>query len=120
MSYDRDGDIFKLYNAGVSDMKLSKLYNLTKQRIRGIILEQRRKRRKGNPDIYQIDVMCRILGWRENERGKLQSILHKNGYTSYDDKWRKLSSDDILAIPFLGPSAMCVIWLAQNMGESDE
>ena len=120
MSYDRDGDIFKLHNAGVSDMKLSKFYNLTKQRIRKIIFEQRHKHRKGNPDISQIDTMCRILGWRESELGKLQSILHKNGYTSYDDKWRDLSPDDILAIPFLGPSAVCVIWLAQNMNESEE
>lgn len=120
MSYDRDGDIFKLHNAGVSDMKLSKFYKLTKQRIREIIFEQQHKHRKGNPDIPQIDTMCRILGWRENDRGKLQSILHKNGFTSYDDKWRNLSPDDILAIPFLGPSAMCVIWLAQNMNESEE
>jgi len=120
MSYDRDGDIFKLHNAGVSDMKLSEFYKLSKQRICQIIFEQRRRHRKGNPDIPQIDTMCRILGWRESDRGKLQSILHKNGYTSYDDKWRDLSSDDILAIPLLGHSAVSVIWLAQNMDDETD
>lgn len=119
MSYDRDGDIYKLSNAGVSLDRLSSYYKMSKSRISSIISEQYRKRRIGNPDIYQIDIMCRILGWREQDRGKLQSVLHKNGYTSFDDKWKKLSSDDILAIPLLGPGAVCIIWLAQNMAGFD-
>lgn len=119
MSYDRDGDIYKLSNAGATRDQLSSYYKISKSRIASIIGDQYRKRRTGNPDIYQIDVMCRILGWREQNRGKLQSVLHKHGYTSFDDKWKKLTSTDILAIPLLGPDAVCVIWLAQNMAGFD-
>lgn len=107
------------FNAGVTEEQLSTRYNISKERIRKIIQDQYYKKRKGDPDIYQIDVMCRILGWKETDRGKLQSILHKNGYTSFDDKWKKLTSKDILAIPLLGQSAVGIIWLAQNMAGFD-
>lgn len=119
MSYDRDGDIFELFNNGMTEYELSKRFKIRKGRIRQIIQDQRIRKRKGNPDIYQIDAVCRILGIRENERGKIQSILHANGYTSYDDKWKKLKSNDILRIPLLGKFAMCIIWLAQNMAGFD-
>jgi len=119
MSYNRDGDILKLYNAGVTEEAICEYYDIKKPRLMQIILEQRSKKLHGDPDIRQIDTMCRILGWRENERGRLQSILHKHGYTAFDDKWRELSRNDILAIPLLGPSSACVIWLAQNMDEDD-
>lgn len=114
--FDRDDTIYRAYLNGFMDVcELSKYYGLSQQRICDIIQEQKVKKRRGDPDIYEIDVMCRILGWTENCRGKLQSTLHKNGYTSFDNKWRDLTYDDILAIPFLGPNAAGIIWLAQNM-----
>lgn len=118
IKYDRDSTIYRLYKAGVDINEIAFAYNIQAQRIKSIIQDYRVKLRKGNPDIYEIDAMCRILGWRENERGKLQSTLHKNGYTSFDDKWRELTYEDILEIPLLGPNAANVIWLAQNMDSS--
>ncbi len=113
--HDRDDIIYKLVKAKVDISKIAKYFGIGVVRVRQIFNEYQHKLRHGNPDILEIDVMCRTLGWRENERGKLQSTLHKNGYTAYDDAWRKLTYDDICAIPLLGPSQACVIWLAQNM-----
>lgn len=121
MSYDRDGDIYDFYMSGTNENDIAAKYMLSVQRIREIIFKQKQLHKSDvyNPDIYQIDAMCRILGWRECDRAKLQLALHQNGYTSYDNKWKKLTPDDILALPSLGHSAMCVIWLAQNMAGYD-
>ena len=118
LKYDRDFAIYKLYKTGKDIKKIAKQYNVGEERIKQILRDYRFKLRRGNPDIYEIDVMCRTLGWRENERGKLQSTLHKNGYTSFDDKWRELTYNDILAMPLMGPNQACIIWLAQNMDSS--
>lgn len=113
--HNRDSIIYKLVKAKVDISKIAKYFGIGAYRVRQIFNEYQHKLHHGDPDILEIDVMCRTLGWRENERGKLQSILHKNGYTAYDDAWRKLTYDDICAIPLLGPSQACIIWLAQNM-----
>lgn len=111
----RDDDIYKKYLKGAKIEDLANQYHLSVTRIRKILDEQRLKNRKGDPDIKQIDIMCNILGIRDNERGKIQSILHKYGYTSFNDAWLTLSYDDILKIPNLGPDSAAIIWLAQEM-----
>lgn len=115
MGYSKYDLIFKLSTSGISKEKLSAYFKTTDDEIEQIIEKQKIKKYVGNPDIKEIDTMCRILGWHENERAKLQSILHKNGYTAYDQNWRNLRYDDILKTPFLGKEAATVIWLAQNM-----
>lgn len=115
MGYNKYDLIFKLSTSGVSKEKLSAYFKITEDEIAQIIEKQKIKKYMGNPDIKEIDIMCRILGWRENERVKLQSVLHKNGYTAYDQSWRNLRYDDIVKIPFLGKESAMVIWLAQNM-----
>jgi hypothetical protein len=112
---DRDNAIYRLMKAKVDISKIAKYFGIGTERVRQIFNEYQCKLHRENPDILEIDIICRILGWRENERGKLQSTLHKNGYTAYNDAWRKLTYDDICAIPLLGPSQACIIWLAQNM-----
>lgn len=114
-TYDRDYVIFKLVKAGVSYEVLFKKFGIGKARLQQIYRDQLYKTRHGNPDIPEIDIMCRTLGLREQERGMIQSTLHKHGYTASDDSWRKLSYDDICRIERLGPNSACVIWLAQNM-----
>ena len=117
IKYDRDSTIYRLYKSGIDTKKIAQRYQVGEERIKQILRDYRVKLRQGNPDIYEIDVICRTLGWRENERGKLQSTLHKNGYTSFDNKWKQLTYNDILAVPLLGPNQACVIWLAQNMDD---
>ena len=112
---NRDQVIFRLIQVGMPCAVLSKKLGISTMRIRQIYNNQYYKNYHGDPDIPEIDIMCRTLGMREQERGKLQSILHKNGYTNYDDRWRELSYDDICSITLLGPTNACVVWLAQNM-----
>lgn len=111
----RDDDIYQKFLAGSTVKDLLSEYHLSATGIRKILAKERLKKRKGDPDIKQIDIVCDILGVRNEERGRIQSIMHKHGYTSFDDAWLMLSRDDILKIPRLGPDSAAIIWLAQEM-----
>lgn len=113
--YDRDNDIYNDYKNGMSFQQLMNKYHLKRYRIKHIIEDQLEKRTNGDVDIYEIDAVCRMLGIREQERGRIQSALHRNGYTALDTKWLVLDYNDICSLELLDKNSAWIIWLAQHI-----
>lgn len=112
---ERNQAIYTLVHGGIDVGKIAKRFDISKTMVRKIYQQQASKKVNGDPDIPEIDKMCRIFQWREQDRGKLQSILHKHGYTNFDNKWLVTKIDEFRKIPRIGPNGIAIIWLAQQM-----
>ena len=111
----RDRTIYILIRQHVSISSIAKRFGLSETRVRRIYAEQRSKIVNGDFDIPEIDKMCRILGVREQDRGKLQSILQKHGFTNEDEVWVYTDISEFESIPSIGKAFGAIIWLAQHM-----
>ena len=112
---ERNQAIYTLVHGGIDVEKIAKRFDISKTMVRKIYQQQASKKVNGDPDIPEIDKMCRIFQWREQDRGKLQSILHKHGYTNFNDAWIWTDTDIFKKIPEIGPKSICIIWLAQRI-----
>lgn len=111
----RNETIFKMIQDKVDPMEVARQLHMSRTHVVRVYYEMLQKKMKGDPDIPEIDKVCRIFEVRENYRGKLQSILHTNGYTNFDDIWIWTDMDTFREIPEIGPKSICIIWLAQHM-----
>ena len=111
----RDRMIYLLIKKHVDIHAIAEKFNLSTSRIRQIYKEQSEKAINGDNDIPEIDTMCRIMGIRDQDRGKLQSILQRYGFSNKDDKWVYTDISIFKSLPNIGKEFCAIIWLAQHM-----
>ena len=68
-----------------------------------------------NTDIPEINIIGKSLGLRESEIERIQTILHRYGYSGRDDGWKDLLPEDLYEIPNFDPWYVDIIWLAQHI-----
>lgn len=113
--FERNEKIYKLIQEKVDPKDIAKQFGISRTHVVRTYEKMLKKKTMGDPDIPEIDTMCRIFEVCEQYRGKLQAILHTNGYTNFDDIWLWTDIDTFRQIPEIGPKSICIIWLAQHM-----
>ena len=110
----RNLDIYRRKRDGESYEELANFYSLSPTRIRNIY--QRELMRVNNPgaDILEIKIACDDLHATKLTQGRIQNAL-KKARLDKQNKWRRLSRDDILKIPNLGPHCADIIEYAQKI-----
>lgn len=113
--FERNEKIYKLIQEKVDPKDIAKQFGISRTHVVRTYERLLKKKTFGDPDIPEIDKVCHIFEVCEPYRGKLQAILHTNGYTNFDDIWLWTDMNTFRQIPEIGPKSICIIWLAQHM-----
>lgn len=117
MSYEkitRNQIIFRSYKQGRSFRELAKEYNLSEARIHQIVDQERYYALRGSPDIPEIELACKMLGYNSTMVSRIQTVFRFKKLGK-NNRWRKLNRSDILALYGLGKKAADIIEYAKNL-----
>lgn len=110
----RNLDIFSRRRSGETYEDLANYYHLSTTRIRDIYQRELMRSRNPGADILEIKIACEDMHVTKLTQGRIQNAL-KKARLDKQNKWRRLSRDDILKIPNLGPHSADIIEYAQKL-----
>ena len=111
---DRNREIYVKYKSGVSYLNLAREYGLSESRIRQIIDQVSYQKRHQTEDVKEIAIACQEFGATEWMNGRIQSALRQRRL-NVQNKWRRLSRNDILSLRNIGEKAADIIEYAQKI-----
>lgn len=98
--------------------EISQEFGITETRIRQILAQQTIERRYENlpvnQHIYEIEEACKRYGASKTMRGRIYNALANAGVLKRK-RWLSLSTQDLMEIRNLGPKAVSIIQIAQDI-----